>query len=95
MTADVEEAAEGDVVTLTVAADELFELKSLMVTDDGGNAVEQTAAGDGTWTFTMPASDVTVTATFELVPWLRYDVNGDGAVDVRDINEIINYILGR
>ena len=95
VTADVEEAAEGDVVTLTVAADELFELKSLMVTDDGGNAVEQTAAGDGTWTFTMPASDVTVTATFELVPWLRYDVNGDGAVDVRDINEIINYILGR
>ena len=60
VTADVEEAAEGDKVTLTITPSEGYELDALSVTA-GETAVE--VAEDNT--FTMPAADVTVTATFK------------------------------
>ncbi len=56
--------AEADVtVVLTVMPHEGFELESLTVTDKNGNAVTMTSAS----TFTMPPSDVTVTATFQQI----------------------------
>lgn len=61
VTADMETAAYGDTVTLTVSADTKYELESLTVTDAEGNDVTVNADN----TFTMPASNVTVTATFE------------------------------
>ena len=56
--------AEADVtVVLTVTPNEGFELESLTVADKNGNAVTMTSAS----TFTMPPSDVTVTATFQQI----------------------------
>ena len=63
VTADMAEAIEGETVTLTVTPAEGYELESLTVKDADGNDVEVTDN-----TFTMPASDVTVTATFSEIP---------------------------
>jgi hypothetical protein len=60
VTADVEKAAEGDKVTLTITPAEGYELDELSVAA-GETAVE--VAEDNT--FTMPAAAVTVTATFK------------------------------
>ncbi|MCM1055952.1 MAG: hypothetical protein NC394_10580 [Bacteroides sp.] len=60
VTADPVEAKAGDTVTLTVEANEGFELDKLTVTDKDGKEIE---VKDGT--FVMPASDVTVTVTFK------------------------------
>lgn len=57
-------AEEGDEVTVTVKPDAGFELDELTVTDEDGEEVELAENADGTYSFTMPAGDVTVTATF-------------------------------
>ena len=63
VTADKESCPEDEEVTLTVTPDEGYELDALTVTDADGNNVEVTGN-----TFTMPTSDVTVTATFKKLP---------------------------
>ena len=66
VTGDITTAQEGDTVTLTITPDSGYGLDSLTVTKSGGGTVD--VSGDGnTRTFTMPASDVTVTATFSLL----------------------------
>ena len=60
VTADVTSAAEGDTVTLTVTPDSNYELDTLTVTDASSNSVTVTNNQ-----FTMPASAVTVSATFK------------------------------
>lgn len=57
---DKTSAAEGDVVTLTVTPAEHYHLATL--TWNGNNA---TKVSETVYTFTMPAEDVTVNATFE------------------------------
>lgn len=75
VTADKETAAAGDTVTLTVEADETMYSQAVLaedglkVADSKGAAVACTAGADGTYTFTMPADNVTVTATFEIVAY--------------------------
>ena len=64
LAAEPAKAAEGDTVTITVTPDEGFEARSVSVTDADGATVEVSRNDDGTWTFVMPACDVTVTATF-------------------------------
>ena len=64
VTADKKLAAEGAEITLTVQADEGYVLDTLTVTDRDGNEVKLTDKGDGKYTFTMPASKVTVKAVF-------------------------------
>ena len=59
-------ASRGRLVTLTVTPDEGYELASLTVTDGRGNTVALTDAGNGKYTFTMPASRVVVNAAFQL-----------------------------
>ena len=56
-------AAKGDTVTLTVDPDKGYILETLTVTDGNGKAVAVTEK-NGKYTFTMPASQVTVKATF-------------------------------
>ena len=56
-------ATEGEKVTLTVSPDKAYKLDELTVTA-GGKDVELTDNGDGTYTFTMPSSNVKVSATF-------------------------------
>ena len=68
ITASPSAAAEGMTVTLTATPDEGYELESLTVKD--GADAEVTVGEDNT--FTMPATDVTVTATFKKLP---VDVN--------------------
>ncbi len=65
VTASPKWASSGRIVTLTVTPDEGYELAALTVTDKNGNDVALTNNGDGTYTFKMPASKVTVKATFK------------------------------
>jgi hypothetical protein len=65
VTASASKASKGTKVTLTVTAEDGKELDALTVTDASGKTLETTKNADGTYTFTMPASKVTVTATFK------------------------------
>jgi hypothetical protein len=58
-------AASGSTVTVTPVADDGFRVGEVTVTDATGKAVTVRDNGDGTWSFTMPASDVTVGVTFQ------------------------------
>ena len=62
VTPDKEKAKEGEVVKLTFDPAEGYEIDSIEVTDGSGEKIELNNA-----TFRMPASDVTVTATFKKV----------------------------
>ena len=57
-------ASKGTTVTLTVEPGKGYTLETLTVTDKSGSEIELTNKGDGKYTFTMPASKVTVKATF-------------------------------
>ena len=57
-------ASKGSTVTITVTPDEGYELDKLIVTDKNGDKVKLTDKGDGKYTFKMPASKITVEATF-------------------------------
>lgn len=57
-------ASKGTTVTITVKPNSGYELDDLTVTDKNGNAVKLTRKSDTQYTFTMPASRVTVEATF-------------------------------
>ena len=64
VTADLAAARQGTEVALTVTPDEGFALASLTVTDFFGNQVDISRNSDGTYSFVMPASQVTVSAVF-------------------------------
>ena len=57
-------AKEGQKVTVTVTPDLGYELAQLTVAGEDGDALELTENADGTYSFTMPAGDVTVHASF-------------------------------
>ena len=57
-------AVKGTTVTVNVTPDEGYVLARLTVTDEDGNTVELVKKNDGTYTFKMPASKVTVKAMF-------------------------------
>lgn len=77
VTCDRDEAGEDDTVILTVTPDDGYVLETLTVTTDGGTPsgapkhaprranIETKLGENGTYTFMMPADDVTVTATFK------------------------------
>ena len=64
VTASKSKAVYGETVTLTAAPDGNYELGTLTVTDGNSDNVTVTDNGDGTYSFTMPATAVTVSATF-------------------------------
>ena len=57
-------ASKGQTVTITAVPDEGFALETLSVTDKNGNKIELTQKNETSYTFKMPASKVTVSATF-------------------------------
>ena len=57
-------AVKGETVTVTIAPDKGYTLETLTATDKNGKEIELTNKGDGKYTFKMPASKVTVEATF-------------------------------
>ena len=82
VTADPTAAKAGATVTLTPAPDAGYQVGSVAVTDRFGDAVAVTEQADGTYTFTMPNGQVTVTVTFEQAPLPFPDVTeGDWFYD--------------
>ena len=57
-------AKKGDTVTITVTPDKGYELDAITVKDASGNTVNLIDKGNGKYTFTMPATKVTVSADF-------------------------------
>ena len=82
VTADPTAAKAGTTVTLTPAPDAGYQVGTVAVTDRFGDAVAVTEQADGTYTFTMPNGQVTVTVTFEQAPLPFPDVTeGDWFYD--------------
>ena len=67
-------ASRGRTVTITATPHLGFALESLTVLDSRGNEIALTDKGDGKYTFTMPASRVTVEASFTPAPLPFEDV---------------------
>ena len=67
-------ASSGRTVTITATPDLGYELESLTVLNSRGEEIALTDKGDGKYTFTMPASRVTVEATFTPAPLPFEDV---------------------
>ena len=63
VTADKQTAHYGDIVTLTITPATGYELDQLTV-KDGETDIPVSTTAEGTYTFTMPANNVTVSATF-------------------------------
>ncbi len=82
VTADPTAAKAGTTVTLTPVPDRGYQVGTVTVTDRFGDAVAVTEQADGTYTFTMPNGQVTVTVTFEETPLPFTDVTeGDWFYD--------------
>ena len=88
VTASPTEAAETDTITLTVTPDKGYLLQYLFVLDENDEPVEYDEGEDNTYTFTMPASDVTVIAEF-ITQWTwlqqQFDKENGGVILDRDI----------
>ena len=82
VTADPTAAKAGATVTLTPVPDRGYQVGTVAVTDRFGEAVAVTEQAGGTYTFTMPNGQVTVTVTFEQAPLPFPDVTeGDWFYD--------------
>ncbi|MEE0749159.1 S-layer homology domain-containing protein [Evtepia sp.] len=82
VTADPTAAKAGATVTLTPVPDRGYQVGSVAVTDRFGDAVAVTEQAGGTYTFTMPNGQVTVTVTFAETPLPFTDVmEGDWFYD--------------
>ena len=64
VTTDRAAARQGATVTLTVTPEDGYTLDEISVTDFFGNQVDISRNSDGTYSFVMPASQVTVSAAF-------------------------------
>lgn len=94
VTVSPKNASKGATVTITVAPNEGYELGSLTVTDANGNRISLTNAGDGKYTFIMPSSKVTVTATFTAVEEVPEQVGSFTDVNTDDwFAEAVQYML--
>ena len=82
VTADPTAAKAGTTVTLTPVPDRGYQVGTVAVTDRFGDPVAVTENADGTYTFTMPNGQVTVTVTFAEAPLPFPDVTeGDWFYD--------------
>ena len=78
VTVSPKSASKGDTVTITVKPDSGYELDTLTVKDASGSKIKVKDKGDGKFTFTMPASKVTVSAEFAEIKTLDFaDVSTD------------------
>lgn len=89
VTSDLSTAVEDQTVTLTVTPAEKARLKSLSVykTGEPSTTVPVTQNTDN-YTFTMPDYDVTVTALFEKIYTVSFDMNGHGTA-ITSLTEVV------
>lgn len=64
VSANKDTAAKNTTITLTISPNEGYELDKLMITDKNGDEITLSKKSNSKYTFTMPASKVTVNATF-------------------------------
>ena len=93
VTASHKRASRSTLITITAAPDLGFALESLTVLDSRGEEITLTDKGDGKYTFTMPASRVTVEASFAPAPLPFEDVASgawyEGAVRYAYLHDIM------
>ena len=68
ITATHKRASKNSTVTITATPDEGYVVDAVTVTEKDGDKVEVTKKDNNKYTFKMPASDVTVKATFKVAP---------------------------
>ena len=75
---DRRDAFEGQTVTLSARTHEtgLYVLEGLTVTDESGNKLPLTDLGNGKYSFTMPASEVTVKPTYDVATTYPVSIEG-------------------
>ena len=76
---DTSPATEASTITLTIQAEAGKQLKAGTLEAKNSSNVAQTLSGSGPYTFTMPASNVTVTAEFEAVAAGTYTITINSA----------------
>lgn len=78
-----EEAAEGSKVTVYTAPKSFCKVKSISVETADGKKVDVTDNGDGSYSFTMPKSGVTVSTEYAQDSYaITTETNGEGTVSV-------------
>ncbi len=60
-----EKASVGKTITITATADNGYEVQKITAKDAAGRELHLTNKGNGTYTFSMPSSNVTITASFQ------------------------------
>ena len=75
VTANPDQAEEGQAVAITVTPEQGYMLEKLTAVDEKGNKLTLTNLGDGKYTFTMPGSKVEVQAAFKPVAFPFADVS--------------------
>ena len=91
ITLSASRASAGTTVTVTPTPDTGYMLGSLSIRDNKGNTVAYASSGSGSYSFTMLASDVTVTASFVRKP---FDPAGTGVASVLETRDHIRYLNG-
>lgn len=90
---------QGAKVTITPKPDEGYETAGVTVTDSKGSPVKVTDNGDGTWSFTQPASKVDIKVTFVEVETACDGGRDCPAYHLTDVNadawyhEAVDYVL--
>ena len=82
ITATHKRASKNSTVTITATPDEGYVVDAVTVTEKDGDKVDVTKKDDNKYTFKMPASDVTVKATFKVAPTEPEQPSGLPFIDV-------------
>ena len=88
ITANPASGVEGTEITLTVSADTEYQFRWITVSDVKGNNVQIKGKGNFIYSFSMPAGDVTVTASFEAI---KYTVS-IGSLSIGSISNTVSSI---
>ncbi len=91
VTTNKTEASKGTVVTITSVAEEGYSIKSLTVKTADGRDIAVIKKSNTTYTFTMPAADVTVTSDFKAA---IADPADTGVGDILNTDDHIAYMFG-
>ncbi len=83
---DKTSAEPGARVTVTVTSNVGYTLKSLAITDKNGNSISYTNNKDGTFIFTMPQSDISVSAKFAKTSKIPF-------IDVEDTDYFFDAVI--